>query len=177
MLYINKYRTTSPRLKNWDYGNLGAYFLTFCTNKGQAFFGSIPNTENGHPIFCHLSEIGVIAQEEWVNSIKLRTDMNLTMDEFIVMPNHFHGIIHIGRNKYNQDSNKTRHYGPQRKNLSSIIRGYKSSVTSRAIIIDPKFAWQSGYYDIIIRNKNSLHNIQNYIRNNPITWHADKFHK
>jgi len=98
--------------------------------------------------------------------------MNLWMDEFVVMPNHFHAIIGIGVNKYNiveaqciaplqylqpQQKNK---FGPQSKNLASIIRGFKSAVTIHARKTIPHFAWQPRFHDHIIRDKKSLENIR-----------------
>ena len=49
-----------------------------------------------------LSEIGEIAKREWLKSPEIRPDMNLTLDEYIIMPNHIHGIIQIGRNSFNK---------------------------------------------------------------------------
>jgi putative transposase len=99
------------------------------------------------------------------------------------MPNHFHAIIGIGRNQYNSvdgiDINNTtgNKFGPQSKNLASIIRGFKSAVTINARIINPDFGWQSRYHDHIIRNQNSFQRIQSYIINNPIKWKIDTFYK
>ena len=68
-------------------------------------------------------------------------------------------------------------FGPQSKNLASIVRGYKIGVTKFAKTIHPGFAWQPRYYDHIIRNSVSLEKIQNYIYKNPINWKYDKFNK
>ena len=112
------------------------------------------------------------------------------------MPNHFHGIIMIGENKYNQDRPRgnTRfrrdamhrvsttdpqpqnQFGTQRKNLASIIRGFKSAVTKNARMIEPNFGWQSRFHDHIIRNEDSFYKISEYIVNNPSNWDEDKFY-
>ena len=145
-----------------------------------------------------LSEIGVIAHTEWFKSPELRPGMNIKLGAFVVMPNHIHGIITIGKNKYNQyrgDSNNRRdamhcvstttpslpsnknQFGPQRKNLASIIRGYKSAVTKHARQIDPDFAWQSRYYDHVIRNPESDYGIRQYIQNNVQNWSRDRLNQ
>jgi REP element-mobilizing transposase RayT len=80
-----------------------------------------------------LNEIGEIVDREWKRTFAIRPDMNSWMDEFVVMPNHFHAIIGIGVNKYNiveTHCNASRQtpknkFGPQSKNLASIIRGFR----------------------------------------------------
>ena len=94
-MYKNKYRTTSTRLKNWDYSQYGWYFITICTKNREHFFGEVINEK------MKLSPIGETVKQEWIKTPKIRPDMNLTLDEFIIMPNHFHAIIIIGNNKHN----------------------------------------------------------------------------
>lgn len=189
--YQNKYRITSARLQHWDYRWPGAYFITICTKDRLHYFGEI---ENGKMI---LNEIGEMVQNEWRLTPKIRPDMNLNLGEFVVMPNHFHGILIIGENEYNGDGGDggdgrdamhcvstptptptvtTNQFGPQRKNTASIIRGFKSSVTKNARIINPDFAWQPRFYDHIIRDDKSFNTISNYIINNPENWDKDKFY-
>jgi putative transposase len=66
-------------------------------------------------------------------------------------------------------------YGPQSKNLASIIRGYKSAVTTFARKNNIDFEWQSLYYDHVIRTTDAYNKISHYIINNPSKWHHDKF--
>jgi REP element-mobilizing transposase RayT len=177
--FKNKYRISSVRLKKWDYSWHAPYFVTICTNNKELFFGNIFDG------VMHLSEIGEIVQTEWLKTKMLRPDMNLELLEFVVMPDHFHGIIVIGENKYNNDnvtrdamhrvSTSKNQFGPQKKNLASIMRGFKSSVTKNARKINPDFEWQSGYHEHIIRNNKSLDNIINYIIKNPINWTPEIF--
>ena len=94
-MYKNKYRTTSTRLKHWDYSQCGWYFITICTKNSEHFFGKVVNGE------MTLSAIGEIVKQEWKKTPIIRPDMNLTLDEFITMPNHFHAILIIDTNKYN----------------------------------------------------------------------------
>lgn len=185
--YQNKYRIPSARLQNWDYGNDAAYFVTICTKNREHFFGKIINGE------MWLNETGKIVEQEWIKSIELRPDMNLELGEFVVMPNHFHGIMIIGKNKYNAPMDgrdamhcvstdtptptpKPNQFGPQSKNLGSIIRGFKSSVTTQSKKSgNINFAWQSRFHDHIIRNAASFERIQNYIINNVLNWKDDNF--
>src|SRR5690606_20487102 len=94
-LFQKKYRITSSRAKWWDYSRSAAYFITICTKRRYHYFGYV---DDG---FMHMSEIGQIVEQEWLKTFDLRTDMNLGMGEFVVMPNHFHGVIFIGVNEYN----------------------------------------------------------------------------
>lgn len=183
--YKNKYRIQSARLQTWHYGSAARYFITICTHHRIWFFGNIIDRQ------MHLSETGKIVYAEWLKTFELRQDMNLYMGEFVVMPNHFHAIIGIGENPYNNhgyamhgvsttiQTNETtkpaNKFGPQSKNLASIIRGFKSAVTMSAREIYPGFQWQSRFHDHIIRNDDSFHRITNYIINNPSNWKEDKF--
>ncbi len=193
--YKNKYRNESARLQYWDYGSAAMYFITICTQNREHFFGTV-GTMVGTPCLAslqnqpsqqmELSPIGKIAESEWLKTFELRPDMNLYQGEFVVMPNHFHAIIGVGENRYNINggdymdamhgvptktpTNPINQFRPQSKNLASIIRGFKSSVTIAARKIDPTFKWQSRYHDHIIRDEASFHRITNYIIQNPAKW-------
>ncbi len=194
--FKNRYCIESVRMQNWDYGWQGQYYITICTRGREFYFGEIIDGQ------MTLSEIGEIVKSEWLKSPKIRPDMNLELDEFVIMPNHFHGIIQIGNNKFNKfdDQNiihrrDTTHrvsttdktneqplqtgknkFGPQKNNLSSIIRGFKSSVTKNARKINSDFGWQSGFYEHLIRDEKSLNTIQKYISENPENWAEDELH-
>ncbi len=224
-LFKNKYRISSTRLQTWNYANAGMYFITICTANRVCHFGEIVNGTAHTQI--QLTEIGETAHTEWLKCVELRPDMNLELAEFVVMPNHFHGIIMIGENKYNRgDGNGDHHgdrngdrngnrnrdgdndgrdamhrvstgidtpnrvptvvtndnpaknkFGPQSKNLGSIIRGYKSAVTTHARKNNIAFDWQPRFHDHIIRSMDEYHRIANYILNNPRQWQKDKFYK
>ena len=134
------------------------------------------------------TKIGEIACSEWYKTMELRPDMNLELGEFVVMPNHIHGIIMIGANEYNTHPNamqfgdamhcvSTNQFVPQSKNLSSIIRGYKSAVTVFARKNKIDFEWHPRFHDRIIRSTFEYNNISNYIINNPAKWAEDKFYQ
>ena len=143
-----------------------------------------------------MSDIGKVAEIEWLKTVELRPDMKLELGEFVVMPNHFHTIIIIGENEYNSPQNNDTHrrdamhcvstivktanngnkFAPQSKNLASIARGFKSSVTTYARKIgNIDFKWQTRFHDHIIRDTESFDRIQNYIANNPSNWDDDRF--
>ncbi len=100
-----------------------------------------------------LSEIGEIVKDQWITTPEIRLDMNLQLGEWIIIPNHFHAVIIIGKNKFNKgvlpititSQNK---FSPQSKNLGSIVRGFNSSVTKQARQINPNFGWMGHYYII-----------------------------
>lgn len=189
--FKNKYRIPSARLQSWDYSNNGAYFITICTQNRNHFFGKIIYQE------MQLSEIGKLAQKYWLEIPEHFPFVAL--GNFVVMPNHFHGILII--DKTNIDSTEppaiveTRHclvstivssnetigqsrFQNQGKNtISSIVGSYKSIVTKMSRPINPNFGWQSRFHDHIIRNANAFENIQNYIANNPAKWKEDTFWK
>jgi len=172
--YQHKYRISSARLKEWNYGAEGSYFITICTKRREHFFGEIINNE------MQLSYLGKVVEDEWLKTFELRPDMKLEMGEFIVMPNHFHGIIIIGENEYNTGRDAMHGvstFGPQSKNLGSILRGFKSAVTTNARKRgNTDFNWQPRFHDHIIRDEASFERIQYYIANNPANWKNDKFY-
>jgi REP element-mobilizing transposase RayT len=83
--FQNKYKTGSTRLPNWDYGQNGSYFITICTHNHVSHFGNIQNDR-----MC-LSNTGIIADILWCEI--QHHARNIRLSEFIVMPNHIHGIL------------------------------------------------------------------------------------
>lgn len=172
--FKDKYRIPSARATWWDYKSAAAYFITICTHHRYPYFGRI---ENGKML---LSEIGEVAKSEWERTFEIRNDMNLTKAEYVIMPNHFHAIIHIGENEFQIQHQKTgqpnNQFSPQSRNLASIVRGFKSSVTKRALTFNSDFKWQTRFHDHIIKTNKSYERISQYIRLNPILWKDDKFY-
>ena len=269
--FKNKYRIDTVRLKWWDYRRNAAYFVTICTQNREHYFGEIKNGK------MNLTEIGKIAHNYW-QKIPHHYPF-VILGEYVVMPNHVHGIIiinkpvsetvethdgashnknkkqkivethsnaskintantgnntnvethdgasdgasHINPAKIDNDVNIETHdyaskiksdiinknkivetqnfaslppqspplpykttnqpdkpvnkFGPQSRNLASIIRGYKSAVKKYATLHGIDFAWQSRYYDHIIRDEQSFLRISEYIKNNPLNWREDKY--
>ena len=141
----------------------------------KCLFGNIEHEE------MKLSPFGEIAQVEWFKSEGLRTNVKLWEDEFVVMPNHIHGIVWIDNN---EDVGAQRRRAPTEQfgkpiagSLPTIIRAYKSAVTyaineMRGTRGAP--VWQRNYYEHVIRNPNDLEQIYKYIQFNPIQWVKDE---
>ena len=176
-LYKNKYRIESTRLQKWDYGWNGKYFITIVTKNRVHYFGEIDTNKN-----MHLSESGKIAEKYWFE-IPAHFPFAI-LDEFIVMPNHMHGIVFIDKKrddtKLSDDDlmpGQKRFRNLGKNNISSIFGSYKSVVSNNAHKINPEFDWQSRFYDHIIRDDAELNRIRYYIRNNLKNWSDDKFYK
>ncbi len=169
-LFNNKYRIETARAKNWDYHSAASYFITICTKEGFHYFGKIQSKE------MVLNDCGIVVRREWIKTPEIRPDMNITLGEFVVMPNHFHGIISIGENGYNEQR-KNNEFGIQSKNLGAIVGGFKASVTKQLRKINADFGWQERYHDHIIRDNESYERIRHYIQNNPANWLSDKFYR
>jgi putative transposase len=93
----------SIRLPGYDYGQAGLYFITICAWQRQCIFGTIEDGE------MHLNPVGEIARDEWLRTAKIRP--NIDIAEFVVMPNHVHGIIAIGDDPGVADGGGTRGRG------------------------------------------------------------------
>jgi len=88
--FKGKYRNGTARLPSWDYGSDGAYFITICTKDREHHFGKIENDK------MHYSPAGALAYAFW-DEIRNHTK-NLVLGEFVVMPNHIHGILILDGN-------------------------------------------------------------------------------
>ncbi len=188
-LFKNKYRVESARLKNWDYGWNGKYFVTIVTKFRKHYFGEIINGE------MDLLEIGKYAKKCWCEIPEHFPFVIL--DEFQIMPNHIHGIIVLNKNGDCKQINRNRNrrdvacnvstittmdnaikpqsktmsdISPKSGSLSTIIRSFKSAVTKFANKNNFDFGWQPRFYEHIIRDEKSLNRICDYIRNNPKKW-------
>jgi putative transposase len=186
MLYKNKYRIESARLKNWDYSTEGCYFVTICTQGRNHYFGGI---DNGAMM---LSEIGKIAEQFWGEIPNHFPFVHL--DEWVIMPNHVHGIVVIDKSITTNNMELKKTADPvaaatvaavvetpklgvstdwKPGTIGVIINQYKRICTIQSRKTNPKFAWQPRFHDHIIRNNDELTRIQEYIVNNPANWDND----
>jgi putative transposase len=168
--YKNKYRIKSSRLPHWNYANDGFYFVTICTYGREYFFGEIIKDE------MKMSSVGDVVKREFLKTVEMRK--NIKLDRWVIMPNHSHMIIAIDNGLDYGDSQMRSEYknkfGPQKNSLSSIIRGFKSSVTKICNELNLNdFKWQERFYDRIVRNSDELDRIRQYIINNPLKWDLD----
>jgi len=159
MLFKNKYRIESSRLKGYDYRSPGAYYITIVTKNRKCYFGHIDKVE------MILNEFGKIANDFW-KEIPLHFS-NAILDEYIVMPNHVHGIIILI--EISLLDTKTKKPQP----LGVIINQFKRACTIEIRKYNFSFGWQSRFHDHIIRNEESLNRIRQYIINNPKNWKSD----
>lgn len=113
-----------------------------------------------------LSELGEVAAREWLRPAEIRETMNISLREFVVMPDHFHAVISIGRNEHNKNWSPNE-MGVQSQNLGSVIRGFKAAVTTYARKNSIDFNWQSRYHDRIVRDPYELERVEKYIRDTP----------
>lgn len=175
----DQHHRRSIRLKGYDYASAGAYFITLCTFQRQCLFGKIIDGT------MQLNECGQIIAEEWLQSSAIRQEIDF--DQWVIMPNHLHGIVLITPINPVGAHNRVGAHGraPLRmgiahrrpRSLSSFIAGFKSTTTKRINIarnLPRTPVWQRNYYDHIIRSEKSLQYIQQYIQNNPATWPDDQ---
>ena len=170
--FLNQYRIESARAKWHDYDG-GSYFVTICTQGREWYFGKI---QNGEMI---LSQLGLVA-EDCLQKIHSHFP-NVEVPLSVVMPNHIHAIIvidnHVETQNFaslQQQKCKPR-FGPQSKNLASVVRGFKIGVTKYARQNNIPFDWQSRYHDHIIRDQMEMNRIADYILNNVSKWEMDCF--
>jgi putative transposase len=174
-LYKNKYRIESTRLDGWDYSAPGYYFFTICSKNRECLFGEI---NNGKMV---VNEFGRIVQNCWDELTNHYERIKL--DEFIIMPNHVHGIIVICSDNDIVETGlkpvstkngfgKSKKYG-----LSEFVRALKTFSARRINKIrgtSEISIWQSRFYDRIIRDENELLMISEYIQNNHVKWEEDE---
>jgi putative transposase len=172
----DKHHRRSIRLKEHDYAQPGAYFVTICTRERESPFGHVVNGE------MRLNDAGEIARRCW-EDIPHHFPL-VGLDAFVVMPNHVHGIIVITESCRGEKSFAPTHaptttttttpQSPSRT-IGSIVRGFKIGVTKwfRANT-DLYSIWQRGYYEHIIRNEAELMAIREYIQANPARWDEDE---
>ena len=181
--YKDKYRTETTRLKGWNYASAGYYFVTICEKNRNCVFGDICDDT------LAFTPLGKVAIECWMEIPQHFPFVEL--DAFCIMPNHIHGIIVINthdsvpavetQNVETQDFASLRNdglgnkFGPQSKNLASIVRGFKIGVTKYSRENGILFQWQPRYFDRVIRDEQELFAVRDYIRNNPLEWALDEY--
>ncbi len=153
----------NPRVKGYDYSQGGYYFITICSTHRQEIFSTIFEGN------VKLTEIGKIIDREWQRSSIIRKEIEL--DCFVIMPNHIHAIVRII-----ETSGRFHAKGLEKKSISSLVTGFKSSVTkivrTQGLIVGSP--WQRGYYEHIIHDVAELYRIREYIASNPIRWEHDR---
>jgi REP element-mobilizing transposase RayT len=181
----NKHHRRSIRLKNYDYSTVGAYFVTICVKNRDPLFGNVFDNK------IILNDAGQMIVTEWeVLPTRFPT---IELDEFVVMPNHFHAILVINPAgaglvpalavpALNQTTKRaTTRVAPT---LGDMLGAFKSITTHRYIqgvkqhgwLPFDRRLWQRNYWEHIIRDETSLHKIRQYIQHNPARWLGDQLH-
>ena len=122
-----------------------------------------------------LNDAGKILADEWIKTGDIRDKIEL--DAWVVMPNHFHGIVMIRRGDRLVASTPMPLPGPRPKSIGSLMSGFKSTVTKCINKIRQTSGisvWQRNYYKYIIRDNVELDNIRQYIIDNPFNWQSDE---
>ena len=184
-----RFHRRSIRLEGYDYSQPGVYFVTMMTQGREYLFGIIEHDE------MILNEAGTMIAKWWRELPNKFPAIEL--GAFVVMPNHFHGIIQIvGADQRvcpgEEESQRGGHAGsPQQADppqqrlkapLSQMIQWFKTMTTNEYIrgvksLGWRPFAgklWQRDYYEHIIRNESEWDRIHRYIEANPVRWKADK---
>jgi putative transposase len=176
----DKRHRRSIRLAGYDYAQAGAYFVTICTNKREFLFGEMVDGA------VLLNELGAIAVDEWLRTATVRHRVSL--DAFVVMPNHLHGIILITNDDLHtpiirrgdppgRPYKPNRARGPRPGSIGAIVGQFKAAATRRinavrGTPVGP--VWQRNYFDHIIRDEAELNEIRQYITDNPAAWETDE---
>ncbi len=161
------YNRRTIRLKGYDYSQAGAYFVTICVRNRQCVLGDVFDGE------MKLSEYGKVAVESWHWLARRFTYIEL--DEWIVMPNHLHGIIVIHDDQISRGDSRIAPTG--RKSLGRLMGAFKTVSTKRINEMRKTPGaklWQRNYFEHIVRNPNSLDRIREYIGTNARFWQSDK---
>lgn len=180
------HRRRSIRLREYDYSQEGQYFITLCAHNREYLFGEIIA---GGMI---LNDAGTIVQTQWTN-LHLKYP-NIELHKFVVMPNHFHGILQIATSFPNivgagsarpdtadescdragKPHNRAGEPRPYVPTLGNVVAYFKYQ-TAKQINLPAKL-WQRNYHEHIIRDNDDYVRIGDYIVHNPAQWKNDCFY-
>jgi putative transposase len=178
------HKRQSHRLKDYDYSSPGYYFVTIVSYRRLLFFSEIVAGE------IQLRHIGKIVEKCWLEIPK--HFQSVTLDEYVVMPNHFHSIVNIVEHQnvgarhivsslrrqaspYSANDQNTKPMGTH--SLGAIIGSFKSATTKqvrRLGLTNQKSIWQRNYYEHVIRDDEDYQRFVQYIQFNPINWEEDQ---
>lgn len=186
-----RHHRRSIRLPSFDYAGNAAYFLTLCTVDRLPLFGSVVDGE------IHLSPVGKLVTCAWQDSPAIRPD--LTLDAFVLMPNHLHGIVtfapetpsHVGAHRcapipadaHYADAQPELHHPPspriptrKPRSLGSFVAQFKATSTRAVNLLrnlEGTPVWQRGFHEHVVRDDRDLARLRAYIAANPSRWPSD----
>jgi len=163
-------RRQSPRLSADDYSQEGAYFVTVCIQGRQALLGEIIHRE------MRLNQAGYMV-ERWWKELERKFPPVKIDEYYVVMPNHFHGIVFIP--ELSAPTTQGGHAGPP---LQRMVQWFKTMTTNEYIHGVKEqgwqpfqgILWQRSFYDHVIRDEASLNRIREYIATNRLRWDLDR---
>ena len=173
-----KHHRRSIRLKTYDYSEPGGYFVTLCTQGWKCLFGTVVEEQ------MRVNEYGDIVHTCW-GAIPRRYH-HVMLDTFVVMPNHMHGILIITDPSIAADTvgaGSSRPYDANDKpshphTLGQMIAYFKyqstKQINARRGTPGTK-VWQRNYWERVMRNNKELDRIRQYIEENPVRWHWDRY--
>ena len=156
---MNLPKRKPTRLKGYEYSTPGAYFITICVKDRKQLLSKIIVGDDAHIVpKSHISNYGLIC-DKYINNINIKYE-NVTIDKYVIMPNHIHLIIFL---------HGTMRASSPTKNIETIIRSFKTLVTKEI----GYSIWQRSYHDHIIRGEKDYQKIWEYIDTNVIRWEKD----
>lgn len=162
-----RHHRRSIRLKGYDYASAGAYFITICVQSRKHALGGVIKG------CVELSPSGLLVMQAW--QYLPQRFPRVTLDAFVIMPNHVHGIIRLSGDP--QSANKCEHgraRGTQPGSLPAIVQRFKSLSTqliNKANNTPGQRFWQEDYYEHVVRDDDDMERIRRYIAANPLRWH------
>lgn len=160
-LFRNRFRVPSARLRGWDYRWPGSYAVTICVKDRVRCLGEVVS---GAVI---LSPIGELVAGEWLGIP--RAHPRVALDEWIVMPDHLHGIL-----TFQGEEGPPAGEGLAAGSLGAVVGQFKKRTTKRIRARWPGFAWQERFFDQILRDEDGLDRYRAYIRDNPCRWQSSE---
>ncbi len=176
-MFSNYPRRKRIRLENYDYSQSGAYFCTVCVHRLHKHKNLLASIEDGELQF---NKFGNIVQACWEDIPAHRP--SVTLDAFMVMPNHVHLIVFLQNDESSADVSTEpfkNQFGPQKSgSLGMVLGAFKSAVKRDITDLrgQPTEVWQPRFYEHVVRSEAELRAIRLYIENNPSRWLEDRCH-
>jgi len=166
----------SIRMPEFDYAAGGVFFVTICVKDRECLFGEVVECE------MRLNDMGAIVESCWRSIPEHRA--NVTVDAFVVMPNHLHGLLRlasVGATLVSpsfevRSDGRSAPRGPDPGSLGAVVGCFKADVTRRTTGFGARSSrniWQRNYYEHLVRDDRSLEQIRQYIAANPANWTID----
>ena len=153
------------RLKEYDYSEMGLYFVTICTDKRRKILSNIVGVDVPDDPRVELTVYGKIA-DKFINQLNDFYD-NISVEQYVIMPNHIHIILFVRNNGSSGTSTPTVKQHSAVPAFVSTFKRFSNKEIGENI-------WQRYYYDHIIRNKHDYEEISKYIHENPLKWQYDE---